>query len=416
MIVRRLLALGALLLAPLCVRGQAAPATPAPGAGLTVTLVTFGQAEEVFERFGHNALWFQNGLTGEDVAYHWGLFSFEQPHFVARFLTGDTRYWMGTGDVRPEELIEFWRRNGRPITLQRLNLTPGQATKLHDFVVWNARPENKFYRYDYFQDNCSTRLRDALDLAVGGAIKAATDTAITALSFRRESVRLVDGDKPVQLGIDIALGRPADAPLTKWKSFFIPMRLRDAIRTIRITGADGSLVPLVSAERVIDPLPPPPPLVELQTAPRLAVRYGLLGLLLAAMVCGLRVMMVSRRGAAWGLAVFGAIWSFLSGVIGVIVLLAWFLTRHVFWAANENVLLLTPFSLALAILIPAAVLGSRARSAARLVSAVVAACALAGFLLAVIPGGEENRAVVALFLPVHLSFAWALWSLDRARA
>lgn len=390
------------------------PATavaPVPGSEITVTLVTFGLGEEVFERFGHNALWFHDGRTLQDSAYHWGLFSFNEPGFLVRFLTGETKYWMGAVDAR--ELIEAERSRGRPATLQRLNLTPAQALELREFVRWNALDENKFYRYDYFGDNCATRLRDALDRAVGGAIRRATDTARTTLSYRRESLRLTDGLHLVQAGMDIALGRPADVPLTKWESFFIPMRLRDAARGIRIPGPDGVDVPLVAQEEIV-PLPPEAkPIPEAAITPRLTPRFAVLGILLGALVVVLRVMMLTRRSAAWGLALFGSAWSLLCGVLGVILLFAWIATKHVFWASNENVLLLTPFSLALVMLIPAAVLSGHRERAARMIASIVALLGVVAAVLAIVPGGQENGAVVALFLPVHLALGWAL-ALPRA--
>ncbi|MEO7454798.1 MAG: DUF4105 domain-containing protein [Gemmatimonadaceae bacterium] len=383
-----------------------APVSSRPGSEITVTLVTFGLGQEVFERFGHNGLRFQDAITGEDDFYHWGLFSFEAPDFLARFLTGDNKYWMGreAGLAR----IDYERRAGRPITLQKLNLTPTQAFALRDFVRWNAREEHKFYRYDYFRDNCSTRLRDALDQALHGALRAATEPKLTDITYRNESLRLTDGDKPVQAGIDIALGRPADVPITLWQSFFIPMRLRDAIRTVKNHDDNGAEMPLVASEMQVPLTPDASPVPELSSPPTLIWRYLMLGLLLAALVVILRIMMLSRRSAAWGLALLGAGWSLLCGVIGVILLLAWMATRHVFWASNENVLLLTPFSLFLVVLVPASILSNRFARPARMLAGFVAALGLLALVLALIPGGESNGAVVAMMLPVHLALAWAL--------
>ena len=323
----------------------------------------------MFERFGHDALWFHDPSTGEDSAYHWGLFNFNEPHFIARFVTGDTRYSMGGMDART--LMEFERRSGRSVTLQRLNLTDQQAQALRDFVRWNALEANKYYRYDYFQDNCATRLRDALDRAIGGALHAATDTVQTSLTFRGESVRLTNGDRPVQAGIDLALGRPADRPLTEWQSFFIPMRMRDGLRTIKIPGPGGVPVSLVADERVLPAPPDAKPVIELAAEPRLWPRYLLVGALFALLVFGLRVMSVSRRGAAWGLALFAAGWYLLCGVLGILIALAWLATKHVFWAYNENLLLLTPLCLALVVLAPMAFLRRRAVGKARITAAAV---------------------------------------------
>ena len=377
-------------------------------APVTVTLVTFGQGTEVFERFGHDALWFHDARTGEDVAYHWGLFDFNEPHFVARFVSGDTRYSMG--GMSAPALIAAERRTGRAVTLQRLALAPAQAQSLLDFVRWNARDENRFYRYDYYRDNCATRLRDALDRALGGALKARFDTVRTTLTYRSESVRLTDGDRPAQLGIDLALGRPADRPLTVWESFFIPMRLRDALRTVHVADGTGASVSLVAEETVMPSVPGMEPPRERTRAPRLVWRYLLCGLVLAAVVVGLGIMMRSRRGAAWGLAVLAAAWWLLCGVLGVLIALAWGATRHVFWAWNEHLLLLTPLCLALVVLAPMTLLSGRAASASRIVCALVVAVGVVAALLAMIPGGQSSGAIVGLLLPVHLALGWATTS------
>ena len=395
--------------------GAQRPSTPAtspaatlePGSELEVTLMTFGLGQEVFERFGHNALWIHDAANGTDAAYNWGLFSFNQPHFLQRFLTGDTKYWMGGEDARV--MIAQYQALGRPITLQRLNLTPAQRLALRDFLHWNEREENRFYRYDYYRDNCSTRLRDALDHALGGALRAATDTIITPFTYRRESVRLTDGDRPIQTGIDIALGRPADVPLTLWESFFIPMRLRDAIRDLTLpVGPNGARVRLVAQEQHIAPFPGTTLVPELTTAPRLVWRLLFVGVVFAAALAGIRIMAVSRRGAAWGFALVATAWSLLCGVIGVVVVLAWTMTRHVFWAWNENLFQVSPLSLALVVLVPLALLRGRATRAARIVATTVLLLSAFGALLAIIPGGQESRAIVALFLPVHLVMAWAI--------
>lgn len=394
-------------------RPQSTPAAPQPslvaqpGSELDVTLITFGLGQEVFERFGHNAIWIHDKVRGVDVAYDWGRFDFEQPGFLRRFLTGDTRYWMEASEAGA--MLEAYQRIGRPITLQRLNLTPAQRLALRDFLRWNALEENKYYRYDYFLDNCSTRLRDALDRVLGGAIREATDTVMTSLTYRRESVRLTDGDRPIQTGIDIALGRPADRPLTEWESFFIPMRLRDVLRDVTVpNGEGGARVPLVAEERFIAPIAGAPVVPELAKSPRLFWRLSLVGVVLALLLVALRIMAISRRGAAWGLALYAMAWSLLCGLIGVILMLAWTATLHVFWARNENLLQLSPLSLVLVVLVPMALLSGRQRRAARLTAVAVLAIASVGLLLSAIPGGQENRAIVALFFPMHLALAWAL--------
>ena len=417
--VRRWLAAAAVasLLSATAAAAQPGPpvADRIPAAGqLTVTLVTFGQGEEVFERFGHDALWFHDARTGEDIAYHWGLFDFNEPHFVARFVSGDTRYSMGGMSARA--LIEAERRTGRAVTLQRLALTPAQAQSLLDFVRWNALDEHRFYRYDYYRDNCATRLRDALDRSLGGVVKARFDSVRTAYTYRSESVRLTDGDRMAQLGIDLALGRPADRPITAWESFFIPMRLRDALRTVRVADGTGASVPLVAEETVMPVVAGLRQPHERARAPRLVWRYLLCGLVLAALVVALRVMMVTRRGAAWGLALLAAAWYLVCGLLGVLIGLAWLATRHVFWAWNEHLLLLTPLCLVLVVVAPMTLLSGRATRASRVAAALVVGFGVIAALLAMVPGGQTSGAIVGLVFPAHLALAWAIASVGAARA
>lgn len=392
---------------------QAAPAPATGGASaadsttrdLWVTVVTFGPGEEVWERFGHNALWIHDGRAGTDIAYNWGLFDFAQPDFLQRFLSGDTKYWMAGEDAY--RMIAAYHEIGRNITLQRLDLTQAQAAALRDFVQWNSQEQNKYYRYDYFRDNCSTRLRDAIDRVLGGALRRATDTVTTALSYRSESVRLTSGDRPIQLGIDVALGRPADRPLTEWESFFIPMRLRDALRSVMVTSPDGQQVALVSDQRVIPPTSGPGVVVPAEP-PSLVGRYLVLGVLLGALAVVLRVLGRSNRGALWGVALLGMLWSLLGGIVGLLLIYMWAFTRHVFWGWNENLLVLSPLSLALVILLPAALLRSRGVRPARAISNIIAVLGILGLFLSLFPGGQASLAIVALALPVHLALAWAL--------
>jgi hypothetical protein len=377
-----------------------------PGSELSVTLITFGVGPEVWERFGHNALWIHDDRIGSDVAYNWGLFDFEQPDFLRHFLTGDTKYWMAGEDAI--RMLAAYHDIGRQITLQRLNVTPAQAAALRELVQANALEENKYYRYDYFRDNCSTRLRDALDRALDGALRQATDTMQTPLTYRSESLRLTEGDGPVQAGIDVALGRPADVPISAWESFFIPMRLRDAVRRVRVPAPDGTTIPLVADERTIEPSSSTPRVAEAKEPPDLVMRYLTVGVVLALVMILLRVMMFSHRGAAWGLALLAALWSLLCGALGLVLLYAWLGTKHVFWAWNESLLLLSPLSLLMVVLVFTAFLASRAVKRARLLSGLIAILGIGALVLALLPGGQSNLAIVALFLPVHVAVAAAL--------
>ena len=369
-----------------------------------VYLITVGQGAEVWEKFGHNALWFVDAATGVDEAYNWGVFDFNQPGFLRRFLTGDTKYWV---ERYPGELlIEYYRNSNRSVVLQRLNFTAEQASRALTYARWNARDENKFYRYDYFRDNCSTRVRDLIDYALGGALKTATAGIRGPRTYRSESVRLVDDMKLTQLGIYAALGHPADRPLSLWEMMFIPMRMRDIIRGQRIAGATGSAAPLVAEERLLYESKEHH---ERSDTPRLWLPYLIVGLLLGAEFAAVGRARSRSSFADRLFRIEAAIWMVLTGIIGLILLLAWTTTRHVFWYHNENLLLLNPLALWLAAMIAVSLRRARfARQTTILAVTLAALCVLALAIKTMPAFRQDNLALVFLLLPPSIAIAIGL--------
>jgi hypothetical protein len=370
--------------------------------GLQVFLITIGQGEQYWEKYGHNMLWFRDD-AGIDAAYNWGSFDFDQPGFLRRMLVGDPLYSVETVDGNT--VFRYYRESNRSITLQRLNFTPEQARAALERARWNERPENKHYRYDYFLDNCSTRVRDVIDLAVGGALKAATTASRVEWSYRSETVRLLDDMKVTQFGVDVALGRPADAPLSRWEAMFIPMRMRDALRDVRVPGA-GGMVSLVADERVVFEGTRSR---DRPDGPRLALPYLLVGLLLAA-----ELLAVGWAGQGSGATekifrIEVGVWAFLTGVMGLVLLIAWTSTRHTFWYRNENLLLLNPLSLFLAVLAPLSLLRPRWLRPAAICAVVVALLGAVALLLKGVPGSQDNLPLILLFLPAHFAVAFGFW-------
>src|SRR5437868_77300 len=227
---------------------------PEPGRELTITLLTMGVGEQVWEQFGHNALWFHverpPSLGGAvDVVYNWGIFDSSQPHFIPHFLQGRMLYSMG-GYPYEQTLIEY-RQRDRAVWAQELDLTNAQKIALRDFVIWNSQPGNANYRYDYYLDNCSTRVRDVLDRVLGGVIRATFSGRRSTYTYRSETLRLTQRQALLATGIDIGLGRPSDHQLTAYEEMFLPMRLRDYVRELRVSDGHGGTRPLVKSERML---------------------------------------------------------------------------------------------------------------------------------------------------------------------
>jgi hypothetical protein len=225
-------------------------------------------------------------------------------------------------------------------------------------------------------------------------------------SFRSESVRLTDDLLLAQFGLTTALGRPADRPISLWEGAFVPMRLRDMLRDVRVT-VDGAARPLVAEERTVYTTKQHE---ERADVPAIWLIPLLVGLAIAIDLAGLGFIGERHRAVNMAFHLEVSLWSFVSGLFGAAVLFAWLFTRHVFWAANENLLLLNPVSLWLA---PLAVLSMRRERwlrPAAVTAVIVALCAAVAVILHGIPGaGQDNLPVLALAVPAHFAVAFGLW-------
>jgi hypothetical protein len=412
-----------LALALLTAVGEAQRPTTAPPAAarlaprtdsLVISLLTFGPGAQLFDRFGHTAIRVRDG-AGLDSAWNWGMYDFNAPNFITRFLTGDTQYWMA--GYATADFVNYYRREGRAIWEQELALDQQSADSLLKFMRWNAQPENKFYRYDYYLDNCSTRARDALDLALHGALKRelAAEFPDVGVTWRKETLRQASAFPLIGFGMTFALGRRADATLTPWEEGFLPARLRDRVRSVRV-GVDRHS--LVRAERELNP---PGPIVDAVNVPSYAKAAAATGM-------AILVFLVTIGGPNWNsigqrrvLGAFGTAWHLSVGVAGLLVLVAGLFTKHTFMAANAYVLLGTPASLALVWFYARGLsvnASERTRRAALGLSAIAVVCACtATLLVAAVPSvSPADWAPVMFAAPVHLMLGLLLLLHDGRRA
>lgn len=369
-----------------------AQVAPADSQALSVWLMTMGPGDAVWERFGHNAIRIRDERSGNDRVYNWGMFSLEQSGFVLQFLRGRMRYWMASEDAALT--VNAYRAYNRSVTIQELSLTGVQKLALLAFVQHNELPENRFYDYDYFLDNCSTRVRDALDGALGGVLATAFKNQQTDLSYRDHARRLMQGDLWSYTGIDIGLGRPTDRPITSWEEMFVPMSLQRLIRQVHITNTRGERVPLVASERVLVQSTRPP--TPERPGSRVLV-YLLAGVLLAAII-----LACALTRAAPVAAVLATTWCIVVGFIGTVLLLLWTATTHVAAYQNANLLPFNP-----AWLILAGLTVARSRWAPP-VALVLTAAAFAAMLLWLLPNQQDTARVLALVLPIHAAVTIAI--------
>ncbi len=396
LISRNLLLLVLLLLATLA--PAHASVANAPGTNLEVSLVTYGPGETYWERFGHDAIELRDTVSGEAVNFNYGVFDFSEKNFFLNFARGRMRYLM---DAAPSRLDEsFYIESGRSVTRQQLALTAEQASALRDFLLWNLRPENAGYNYDYYVDNCTTRVRDALDEALGGVLKTQSQARAGGMTYRQQTARLMSAQPWLMLVMDLGLGPYADQPLDAWQESFLPEVLQAQLRGVRVDDGHGGRQPLLQTEQLVSPnrLQAPP-----STAPDLRPPLALAGLLLAALVA------LGRRWWPTGYAVLGMLYLLAAGIVGLVLLALWTLTTHHSAWANANLLLFNPLAF---LLLPTLWRSRRGYAASRFIDGVIAlqllACVTA-VSLHLLPGTvQQNQPWLLFALPCWLVLAWGL--------
>jgi hypothetical protein len=388
----------------------AAPAAGPPGSELTISLMTMGIGEHVWERFGHNAILVEDRAHGTAQAYNYGMFDFRQENFLLNFIKGRMWYWMqGFGLA---STLDIYVRANRSVWVQELNLTAAQRLSLARFLEWNERPENRFYRYDYYRDNCSTRVRDAIDRVINGRLRATTDTIRTPYSYRYHTARLTAPDPLLYTGIMVGLGEPADRPLTAWEEMFLPLELRKWVGHATVIDSSGHEAPLVLSERTLFTASEPAPR---SAPPRWVPAYLALGLVLGGSLAFMGRRAVVSRRASRGFAIVAATWALVAGLAGGMLAFLWAFTDHAIAYRNENLLQASLFLLPLVGLAPAAARGTElARRPAAVLATLAAGTSVAGLVLKLVPAfTQHNLEIVALALPVNVGLAMGLGALAR---
>ncbi len=223
-------------------------------------MVTIYPGTALYSTFGHTAIRVHDRQTGFDRLYNYGQSSVPfDPTFVPRFVTGELPFTLGVSST-PDAYRFYRRTEDRSIYEQRLLLTPAERRDVYRFLAYNALPQNRLYIYDFFFDNCTTRVRDLFSLLFGTALHY--ELPVQRKTFRQEIAPYLAHSPFVTLGINLAFGSPSDRLPRTRERLYLPFQLRDAVESATVDRGGGT-APLEREAQFLhrqqrpDPQPPP---------------------------------------------------------------------------------------------------------------------------------------------------------------
>ncbi|NBO48117.1 MAG: DUF4105 domain-containing protein [Chitinophagia bacterium] len=302
---------------------------------LRISLLTCTPGAELYSVFGHNALRIVDSSAGTDIVYNFGTFDFNDPDFYTKFVRGKLLYFVSQV-AYPDFLFEY-QYFKRGVTEQVLQLPPDEKKKIQSDLFENVREENRYYKYDFLYDNCSTRLRDII-------FKTSTSKAFdpppiveSSTTFRDHLHSYLDRAEMewTELGIDLLLGVGADFPMNVSESMFLPDYLFKGVALAR--------TPLGKLEQeqiiAVSDAQPTPEKNPFYASPLFVI--GLFSLLL------LLPSLLPSKGK--GLQVFcDRILLIVTGMFGIFLLFMWFGTDHQSFSKNINLVWAFPLNIYIA--------------------------------------------------------------------
>lgn len=305
-------------------------------------LITVDTGDHVWDNFGHTALRVVDPASDTDLIFNWGVFdtSGGNIRFARNFVRGQMVYQLGV--VPPAWEFSRYRREMRTVWQDRLVLNNQQKARLYARLAWNLSAENINYDYDYFFDNCTTRLRDYLDEALQGQLSEGSGSLMPG-TFRDEVFQHYRSRPVIALGLDVMMNERIDQRMTRWQSMFLPANLRSELQRQGLLEDPETLMEFTPPEEKVNPY------------------WVLAGCLipLVLLTALVRQSPIAAFGSQPGFSFAGPAFSYrllgllalgivlLSGGLGLIMTLGWWLSGHADLHGNINLLLFWPTDLLL---------------------------------------------------------------------
>jgi len=222
----------------------------AQGENLTVKVAVMGPGNELYFWWGHIALVIEDLNDNTSRFFDYGIFSFDNENFFYNFAFGRLIYSCGVSSTQRN--INSYKNNNRDITVYTLDIPPDLRLKVKDFAETNVLPENRDYYYHHFRDNCSTRIRDILDIATNGQFSEQYGQAPGRFTLRQHVRRHTWFSPAADWFLNFLMGQVIDTPITVWDEMFLPSEVGMRIEDFRYIDSDGQSRKLVSSIEVLN--------------------------------------------------------------------------------------------------------------------------------------------------------------------
>ncbi|HMR15732.1 MAG TPA: DUF4105 domain-containing protein [Mariniflexile sp.] len=289
-----------------------------------MSVLTIGPGTSLNDSFGHSAFRIKDPVKGIDVVFNYGVYDFNTPHFYTKFAQGKLNYLMGLNYY--EDFFEAYTSQNRSIKEQVLNLSQTEKQKLFNYLLNNYKPENRAYLYDFFYDNCATKMRDVLQNVLNNAIVFNKPQDFQPKTFRTLIQENLYKNSWGSLGIDVALGSVIDKKTSAGEEMFLPENIHKFFEIARIKNTNK---PLVKENKVLYKAVPMPKPTNFFTSP--LVVFGIIGLFI--LYITYTDFKKHTRSRWLDVTLFS-----ITGLVGILILLLWFATDHKGTHQNYNLL------------------------------------------------------------------------------
>jgi hypothetical protein len=288
-----------------------------------ISVLTIGAGTSLNDSFGHNAFRIKDNPSGIDITFNYGIYDFDTPNFYTKFARGKLNYRIGRNQYK--NFINFYISQNRSVKEQVLNLSQTEKQKLFEYLLNNYKPENKYYLYDFFYDNCATKIRDVLPIVLNEDINFNEPERYSQKTFRRLIHDHVDKNSWGSFGIDIALGSVIDVKATPEEHMFLPYYIFEFFESATLKDAER----LVKQTTVL--------YEKVNTS---KTNSFFISPLFVLGVISILILIITYfdfkkyQCTKWlDVVIFGS-----TGLVGILILLLWFATDHSATAQNYNLL------------------------------------------------------------------------------